>query len=217
MRVQYMNIRVARDCLQSGIFRRRMTQNILFYCHIVTKTLQNYKNICIYAKNIVSLQQNLIILSKIMEKIDELDRKILKIITKSARIPFRDVADQCGVSRAAVHQRVQKMFDNGVITGSSYHVQPKMLGYQLCVYIGITMEKASMYNQVIAALERIPEVVEAQYTLGAFGLLIKVYAHDNEHLLQLLNTKIQEIPGVSNTTTMTAISQPIYRQLPIEI
>ena len=96
-----------------------------------------------------------------MEKIDELDRKILKIITQSARIPFKDVAEQCGVSRAAVHQRVQKMFDNGVITGSSYHVQPKSLGYQLCVYIGITMEKASMYNQVITALQQIPEVVEA--------------------------------------------------------
>ena len=154
---------------------------------------------------------------EVMEKIDELDRKILKIITQSARIPFKDVAEQCGVSRAAVHQRVQKMFDNGVITGSSYHVKPKMLGYELCVYIGITMEKASMYNQIIKALEQIPEVVEAQYTLGAFGLLIKVYAHDNEHLLQLLNTKIQVIPGVSNTTTLTALAQPIYRQLPIEI
>lgn len=153
----------------------------------------------------------------IMEKIDELDRKILKIITQSARIPFKDVAEQCGVSRAAVHQRVQKMFDNGVITGSSYHVQPRMLGYQLCVYIGITMEKASMYNQVITALHQIPEVVEAQYTLGAFGILIKVFAHDNEHLLALLNTKIQAIPGVADTTTLTALAQPIYRQLPIEI
>ena len=153
----------------------------------------------------------------LMEKIDELDRKILKIITQSARIPFKDVAEQCGVSRAAVHQRVQKMFDNGVITGSSYHVQPRMLGYQLCVYIGITMEKASMYNQVITALQQIPEVVEAQYTLGAFGILIKVFAHDNEHLLTLLNTKIQAIPGVADTTTLTALAQPIYRQLPIEI
>ncbi len=152
-----------------------------------------------------------------MEKIDELDRKILKILTKSARIPFKDVAAQCGVSRAAIHQRVQKMVDNGVITGSSYHVQPKLLGYQLCVYIGIKMEKASMYNQVIAALEQIPEIVEAQYTLGAFGLLIKVFAHDNEHLLALLNTKIQVIPGVADTTTLTALAQPIYRQLPIEV
>ena len=156
-------------------------------------------------------------LNKIMEKIDELDRKILKIITKSARIPFRDVAEQCGVSRAAVHQRVQKMFDSGVITGSSYHVRPKSLGYQLCVYIGIKMEKASMYDQVIAALEKIPEVVEAQYTLGEFGLLIKVYAHDNEHLLSLLNNKIQAIPGVADTTTLTTLAQPIYRQLPIEV
>ena len=152
-----------------------------------------------------------------MEKIDELDRKILKIITKSARTPFKEVADQCGVSRAAVHQRVQKMFDNGVITGSSYHVLPQMLGYQLCVYIGITMEKASMYNQVITALQQIPEVVEAQYTLGAYGILVKVYAHDNEHLLSLLNTKIQAIPGVADTTTLTCLAQPIYRQLPIEV
>ena len=152
-----------------------------------------------------------------MEKIDELDRKILKIITKSARTPFKEVADQCGMSRAAVHQRVQKMFDNGVITGSSYHVLPQMLGYQLCVYIGITMEKASMYNQVITALQQIPEVVEAQYTLGAYGILIKVYAHDNEHLLSLLNTKIQAIPGVADTTTLTCLAQPIYRQLPIEV
>ena len=152
-----------------------------------------------------------------MEKIDELDRKILRIITQSARTPFKDVAEQCGVSRAAIHQRVQKMIDSGVITGSSYHVKPKALGYQLCVYIGIKMEKASMYNQVIAALEKIPEIVEAQYTLGEFGLLIKVYAHDNEHLLSLLNNKIQIIPGVADTTTLTTLSQPIYRQLPIEI
>ena len=152
-----------------------------------------------------------------MEKIDELDRKILRIITQNARIPFKDVAEECGVSRAAVHQRVQKMFDSGVITGSSYHVRPKSLGYQLCAYIGIKMEKASMYNQVIAALEKIPEVVEAQYTLGEFGLLIKVYARDNEHLMQLLNNGIQAIPGVADTTTLTTLAQPIYRQIPIEV
>ena len=74
-----------------------------------------------------------------------------------------------------------------------------------------------MYNQVISALEQISEVVEAQYTLGEFGLLIKVYAHDNEHLLTLLNSKIQIIPGVADTTTLTTLAQPIYRQLPIEV
>ena len=217
MRIQNMQIRVMRNGLQNLVFWGRMFRNILFKCHFVTKfaaKLQKFLHIC---KKSCIFAANFNHFIEIMEKIDELDRKILKIITQSARIPFKDVAEQCGVSRAAVHQRVQKMFDNGVITGSSYHVQPRSLGYQLCVYIGITMEKASMYNQVIAALEQIPEVVEAQYTLGAFGVLIKVYAHDNEHLLSLLNSKIQAIPGVADTTTLTALSQPIYRQLPIEI
>ena len=152
-----------------------------------------------------------------MEKIDELDKKILQIITQNARIPFRDVADQCGVSRAAVHQRVQRMYDEGVIVGSGFIVNPKMLGYQLCVYVGITLEKGSMYKSVIAELEKIPEVVESQFTLGGFSLLIKLYAKDDADLLYLLNSKIQEIPGVAKTETLTSLKQRIRRGLPISI
>ncbi|MCQ2346340.1 MAG: AsnC family transcriptional regulator [Paludibacteraceae bacterium] len=151
-----------------------------------------------------------------MEKIDDLDRKILKIITQNARIPFKDVAEMCGVSRAAVHQRVQRMYDTGVIIGSSYQVNPKMLGYQLCVYVGITLEKGSMYRTVSAELEKIPEVIESQYTLGTYSMLIKLYAKDDRNLMQLLNGKIQEIPGVANTETLTALDMQINRTLPIE-
>ena len=102
-----------------------------------------------------------------METIDELDKRILKIITQNARIPFKDVAEQCEVSRAAVHQRVQRLFDIGVIVGSGYQVNPKMLGYNLCVYVGLTLERGYMYKQVCEELEKIPEVVESQFTLGA--------------------------------------------------
>lgn len=152
-----------------------------------------------------------------MEKIDELDRRILRIITQNARIPFKEVADQCGVSRAAVHQRVQRMYDIGVIVGSGYTVNPKMLGYQLCVYIGLTLEKGSMYNSVTKELEKIPEVVESQFTLGGFSMLIKLYAKDDAHLLHLLNAKIQEIPGVAKTETLTSLEQKIRRELPITL
>lgn len=152
-----------------------------------------------------------------MEKIDELDRRILQIITQNARIPFKEVADQCGVSRAAVHQRVQRMYDLGVIVGSGYIVNPKMLGYQLCVYIGLTLEKGSMYKAVTAELKKIPEVVESQFTLGGFSMLIKLYAKDDAHLMYLLNSKIQEIPGVAKTETLTSLEQPIRRELPIEL
>lgn len=149
------------------------------------------------------------------EKIDELDRQILQIITQNARIPFKEVADACGVSRAAIHQRVQRMYDLGLITGSGYYVNAKMLGYQLCVYIGITLEKGSMYNSVTKELEKIPEVVETQFTLGAYSMLIKLYAKDDAHLMYLLNSRIQEIPGVNNTETLTSLDQRIKRTVPI--
>lgn len=152
-----------------------------------------------------------------IEKIDDLDRKILRVITQNARTPFKDVATQVGVSRAAVHQRVQKMFDNGVITGSCYLVNPKMLGYNLCVYVGITLDKGSLYKSVSAELDKIPEVVESQFTLGAYSMLVKLYARDDQHLMTLLNNKIQEIPGVANTETLTALDQRINRTLPINL
>jgi len=89
-----------------------------------------------------------------MEKIDQLDRKILRIITQNARMPFKDVAEECGVSRAAIHQRVQRLIDMDVITGSGYTVNPKMLGFQICVYIGIILERGSMYKDVVEELEK---------------------------------------------------------------
>src|SRR5690606_36798335 len=107
-----------------------------------------------------------------METIDKLDRQILEIISQNARIPFSDVADQCGVSRAAIHQRVQRMVQNNVITGSGYHVNPKILGYAASAYIGVKLEKASMYNNLIPEFENIPEVNECHFPTGPYTLLI---------------------------------------------
>ena len=152
-----------------------------------------------------------------MEKnIDELDRKILRIITKNARTPFKDVAEVCGVSRAAIHQRVQRLIELKVITGSSYIVNEKMLGYQMCAYVGIILEKGSLYEEVVSALEEIPEIIESQYTLGAYSILVKLYARNDEHLMLLLNGKIQNIKGVTSTETLISLDQRIKRQLPIE-
>ena len=99
-----------------------------------------------------------------MEKIDKLDRQILNIISKNARIPFKDVAEECGVSRAAIHQRVQRMIDMNVIVGSGYHINPKILGYNTCTYIGVKLERGSMYKDVVPEFEKIPEVVECHFT-----------------------------------------------------
>jgi Lrp/AsnC family transcriptional regulator for asnA, asnC and gidA len=150
-----------------------------------------------------------------MEKIDKLDRKILSIISKNARTPFKDVAGECGVSRAAIHQRVQRMIDTNVITGSGYHINPKCLGFNTCTYIGVKLEKGSMYKDVVPEFEKIPEIVECHFTTGPYTMLIKLYATDNEHLMELLNSRIQEIPGVTATETLISLRQSVKRVVPV--
>lgn len=151
-----------------------------------------------------------------MEKIDNLDRQILKIIMHNARIPSKDVATECGVSRAAIHQRIQRMIDMKVIVGSGYNVNPKLLGYRTCTYIGVKLEKGSMYRDVVPELEKIPEVVECHFTTGPYTMLCKLYARDNEHLMELLNDKIQHIPGVTATETLISLEQSMNRELPVQ-
>lgn len=141
-----------------------------------------------------------------MEKIDNLDRQILEIISQNARIPFKDVAAECGVSRAAIHQRVQRLIDLGVIVGSGYHVNPKSLGYRTCTYVGIKLEKGSMYKSVVAEMEKIPEIVECHFTTGPYTMLTKVYARDNEHLMDLLNNKMQEIIRIESAVKKGSLS-----------
>ena len=150
-----------------------------------------------------------------MEKIDSLDRKILNIPSKNARIPFKDVAAECGVSRAAIHQRVQHLIDDGVITGSGFDVNPKSLGYSTCTYVGITLERGSMYKQVVERLILIPEIVECHFTTGPYTMLVKLYARDNEQLMDLLNNQLQDIPGVVATETLISLEQSVRREIPI--
>ncbi|MCM1377952.1 MAG: Lrp/AsnC ligand binding domain-containing protein [Clostridium sp.] len=148
-----------------------------------------------------------------MDRIDRLDRKILSIVMKNARIPSKDVAVECGVSRAAIHQRLQRLIDTKVITGSGYHVDPKTLGYNTCTYVGVKLEKGSMYREVSNEISKIPEVVECHYTTGPYSMLIKVYARDNQDLMVILNDQIQHIAGVTETETLISLEQSFNREL----
>ncbi len=150
-----------------------------------------------------------------MKQVDKLDLKILQIISVDARVPFKDVAEVCGVSRAAIHQRVQRLTENRIITGSSYNVNPRHIGYSTCTFVGITLERGSMYKEVAAQLEMIPEIVECHFTTGAYSMLVKLYSRDNEHLMELLNGRIQAIDGVTSTETLISLEESFTRQTPI--
>jgi Lrp/AsnC family transcriptional regulator for asnA, asnC and gidA len=152
-----------------------------------------------------------------MEKIDSLDKKIMGILSKNARMPFKDVAAECGVSRAAIHQRVQHLVEAGVIVGSSFEISPKALGYFTCTYVGMNLERGSMYKSVVEKLKGIPEVVECHFTTGPYTMMVKLYAKDNEQLMDLLNNQLQSIPGVVATETLISLEQSIKRTIPVEL
>jgi Lrp/AsnC family transcriptional regulator for asnA, asnC and gidA len=147
--------------------------------------------------------------------IDSLDRKILSILTRNARIPFLEVARECHVSGAAIHQRVQRLTKLGIISGSQFMVDPKKLGYHTCAYIGIFLDNAALFNEVSERLLKVAEITQCHYTTGQYAMFVKVYAKDNEHLRKVLADKIQSITGIMRTETFISLEVMVDRQLPI--
>ncbi len=145
--------------------------------------------------------------------IDEIDLKILSFLVNNARMPFLEIARECGVSGAAIHQRVRKLETNGVITGSRLLVKPQALGLNVCAYISVTLSEANKYPEVVSSLKQIPEIVECHFVTGRAALLVKVYCFDNEHLMEVLLNTIQKIPYIQSTDTMISLDEAFERQV----
>ena len=147
--------------------------------------------------------------------IDGIDKKMLRALMQDARTPILEIARQVGISGAAIHQRLRKLETSGLMSGSKFIINPKVLGYTTMAYIGIFLDKAMSNPSAVKELEKIPEVLECHYTTGNWSVLIKVLCKDNEHLMQVLNKEIQQIKGVSRTETFISLNQQIDRQIQI--
>lgn len=134
---------------------------------------------------------------------------------EDARTPVLEIARNIGISGAAIHQRLRKLEKSGLLAGSQFRINPKILGYTTMAYIGIFLDKAMSNPAAVKELQKIPEILECHYTTGNWSILIKVLCKDNEHLMQLLNKKIQQIEGVSRTETFISLDQQIDRQISI--
>lgn len=149
-------------------------------------------------------------------EIDRLDKKILRLISQNARIPFLEVARECNVSGAAIHQRIQKLQQLGVIKGSEFVIDTYKIGYQTCAYIGINLKDIGYFKAVAEAVKRIPEVVECHYTTGRYAMFIKIYAKDNKHLLRILLESLTPIEGIAHTETFQiSLDEIFHRQLAV--
>lgn len=147
--------------------------------------------------------------------LDAIDRKILKHLIKNARTPFLEIARECGISGAAIHQRIRKLNEAGVICGSRLIVDPRMLGFDVCAYIGVRIESAKDLDTTQEALKSIPEIVECHFVTGSYSLFVKLYCIDNDHLMRVINT-LQGIPGISSTETRISLREAFQRQVYVD-
>ena len=149
-------------------------------------------------------------------QLDTLDYKILQLIADNARIPFLEVARECNVSGAAIHQRVQKVTNLGIIKGSKYCLDSNKIGFETCAYMGLFLQNPNSFNEVIEKLKKIPEVIECHYTTGQYDMFVKIYAKNNRHLLSIIHNKLQPL-GLSRSESIISFKESFNRQIPIEV
>ena len=147
-------------------------------------------------------------------KLDSLDYKILKMLSLDARKPYLEVSRACGVSGAAIHQRIQKLYSMGVINGSITLINPAAVGYDTCADVGIFLNDSSKYDEVVAHLQEMPEVVECYITTGKYDMFVKLYAKNNDHLLHLIHDKFLTM-GLGRTETLITFKEVFKRQIPV--
>jgi Lrp/AsnC family transcriptional regulator, regulator for asnA, asnC and gidA len=151
-------------------------------------------------------------------QIDTLDKKILEILSKDARKPFLDIARTCKVSGAAIHQRIERLMNAGIVSGSQFNLSPKNMGYSTCAFIGIQLNllTTKSHEEVYKKITQIPEIVECHHISGKYSLLIKVYTKSNEHLKDIIIEMVQSAKEIVSTETFVSLQEGFIRQIPIK-
>ena len=149
-------------------------------------------------------------------EIDKLDKQILRLLMQDVTRPYTDIAKELNVSGGTIHVRMKKLTEMGVVKGAQLLINPAAVGFDICAFIGVFLEKGSEYKETVKKLQEIPEVVELHYTTGAYSMFAKIVCRDTNHLREVLNEKLQPIEGVQRTETLISLEESINRQIQIE-
>ena len=145
--------------------------------------------------------------------LDELDLQILDLLIKDCRTPYLEIARICHVSGGTIHVRMKKMEDMGIIKGSRIILNLPKLGYDVCCFVGIYVDKTSSFNAVFDEMSTIKEVVELHLTTGNYSMFAKIVCTNISDLQDVLLNKINNIDGIQRTDTFVSLSQPIDRNI----
>ena len=146
-------------------------------------------------------------------ELDNLDTQILSILMNDASIPYTEIAKKLEVSGGTIHVRMKKMEELGIIKSANLIINPQKIGFDVCAFLGIYLEKGSQYNNAVEQLKKIKEVVELHYCTGSYSMFAKIICRDTAHLREVLNEGIQPIKGIQRTETIISLDESIKRQI----
>ena len=149
-------------------------------------------------------------------EIDNLDIQILSYLLEDATIPYTEIAKRLIVSGGTIHVRMKKMQDLGIIKGSNLIVDAQKVGFDISAFLGIYLEKGSVYKNAVEKLKQVKEIVELHYCTGAYSMFAKIICRDTNHLREVLNESIQGIEGIQRTETFISLEESIKRQISLE-
>lgn len=148
-----------------------------------------------------------------MEIIDEFDIKIIKELEKDGRMAYSAIATNLKISNTMVHQRINRLIEQGILTGIKPVIDEKKVGYDWGAFTGITLNKDQDSGRIIEELKNIPEITECYYITGSFTLYIKIIAKDHEHMRKILYEKIDTIPGIAKTDSIIELGCAFKRNV----
>lgn len=146
-------------------------------------------------------------------ELDETDRKILALLIDDAKMPYTEIARKVHVSGGTVHVRMSRMEELGIVKGATLNIDYAQLGYDINAFLGIYLNKSSVYNSVAEQLKAIPEILSIYYTTGNYSLFARIICRDTNHLREVLHDKIQLIDGIERTETLISLEETLNRPI----
>ncbi|HNP21484.1 MAG TPA: Lrp/AsnC ligand binding domain-containing protein [Panacibacter sp.] len=145
--------------------------------------------------------------------LDKLDFQIIQEMMENAEISYADLGKKLFVSGGTIHVRIKKLEEIGIVKGTRLNVDLKSLGYDVIAFIGIYLEKSSLYDTVAKDLRKIPEIVRLNYTTGNYSMFAEVVCKDIQQLRFVLHDELQKIKGIERTETFISLDESFCRNV----
>jgi Lrp/AsnC family transcriptional regulator for asnA, asnC and gidA len=145
--------------------------------------------------------------------LDKLDLQIIHEMMDDAGISYADLGKKLFVSGGTIHVRIKKLQEIGIVRGTKLNVDLKQLGYDITAFVGIYLEKSSLYDQVAEDLKKVPEIIRINYTTGNYSMFIEIVARDINQLRYVLHDQLQKIRGIERTETLISLEESLNRNV----